>query len=424
MKKVLVISYYWPPSGGPGVQRIVRFTKHMPQFGWHPIILTVKHPTSPFHDESLLEDIPQNTDVHKTSSIEPFYLYNIMKGKKGWDNIPKDAILKKQKDGIQDKISRLIRANLFIPDARVGWVPWIMKEGSRIIKSEKINVLFSTSPPHSLQIGARRLAVKHSLKWIADFRDPWVGAYWEKDLTRINFLKKLNKNIEQNILDHAHKLTTPSEGYVPAETEAIRKKIVQIYTGFDEINRQKIKTEKFNITFLGNLSSIQSPECLLLALMKLPAKLRSEIKITFVGNIFEDHQLLFSAYPKINISIVNYLPFNEAIDICRAASLLLFIVHETSYATDYMPIKLFDYLSLRKPILVIGRKNSKIEQVVKQTQSGKLFERQNLAGIRKFLLDIYNQWKDDKFILLQDNSELRYYQTKNNVKKLVSLFEE
>ena len=424
MKKVLIITYYWPPAGGPGVQRVVRFAKHLPQFGWQPIVLTVKHPTSPVDDESLLDDIAPESEIHKTNAIEPFSLYNIFMGKRGRDKIPKDAIQKKERDSYKDKISRMVRANIFIPDARVGWIPWIIREGSKIIKSKNIEVIFSTSPPHSLQIGAKHLAKKHSLKWIVDFRDPWVDAYWEKDLKRIQVLAKLNKKMEQAVLIQANKITTPSEGYVPSASDSIRKKVIPIYTGFDTLNREKIETDSFNILFLGNLGKVQSPKCMFLALNNMSSEMKSNIQMLFVGKVFDDHRQLYDAYPEINITEMDFLPFREAMEFSRSASLLLFIVHETSYSKDYIPVKIFDYLSLRKPILALGNGKSKIEQILVETGSGELIEKHDIKGISNFIKKKYSEWEANKYVLLPENQILKKYETKDSVEKLVSLFEE
>lgn len=423
MKKVLIITYYWPPTGGPGVQRVVRFAKHLPQFGWQPIILTVKNPASPVDDPSLMEDIAPETEIYKTNTFEPFSLYNIFMGRKSRDKIPKDAIQKKSRDSYKDKISRMVRANIFIPDARVGWLPWIIREGSRIIENTKIEGIFSTSPPHSLQIGAKYLAKKYSLKWIADFRDPWVGAYWEKDLKRIPVLTKLNKKLEQDVLRHAFMISTASEGYVTSTSEAVKEKVVPIYTGFEILNREKIRTDNFNILFLGNLSKIQSPESLFLALNNMSTEMISDIHIMFIGKVFEDHRRLFDVYPELKITELDYLPFHQMMEFSRSASLLLFIVHETSYSEYYIPVKMYDYLSLRKPILALGNRKSKIEQILTETDSGELIEKKDTKGISTFIKKKYSEWKANKYILLPENQSLKKYETKFNAEKLISLFE-
>ncbi|MDA3871426.1 MAG: glycosyl transferase family 1, partial [Candidatus Marinimicrobia bacterium] len=171
MKKVLIITYYWPPAGGPGVQRVLKFAKYLPQFGWQPIILTVKNGEYSAIDESLIKEIPKECIVYKTKTFEPYNLYKKFVGKKKDEKLPTYILNTNKNDNLNNKIAKWIRANLFIPDARIGWISHIVREGMKIIEKENPDIIFSSSPPHSLQIGAKKLAKKSGLKWVADFRD-------------------------------------------------------------------------------------------------------------------------------------------------------------------------------------------------------------------------------------------------------------
>ena len=159
MKKALIITYYWPPAGGPGVQRVLNIVEHLSEFGWVPIILTVETPSAPSIDKSLLSRIPQNCKVYRTNTSEPFAAYKKLTGKKAGTALPKNISFDR-KTSFSENLSQWIRANFFIPDARKGWKRFMVKEGLRIIKDEKPDIIFSTSPPHSLQLGAKQLAKK------------------------------------------------------------------------------------------------------------------------------------------------------------------------------------------------------------------------------------------------------------------------
>ena len=152
MKKVLIITYYWPPAGGAGVQRALKFVKYLPQFGWEPIVLTVEKSDSPVDDISLLNDIPNGTKVYKTKSLEPFELYKKFTGKKSDSKIPSDVLLDTKNASLKDKLSKWIRLNVFIPDAKIGWKKYAVKKGLEIIKHEKIDVIFTTSPPQTVSL--------------------------------------------------------------------------------------------------------------------------------------------------------------------------------------------------------------------------------------------------------------------------------
>lgn len=422
-KKVLIISYYWPPAGGPGVQRVLKFAKYLPQFGWQPIILTVKNPTSPATDSSLLDHIPDECIIYKTDTSEPFNFYRKFTGKSKNQAIPKDIIVRKEGERFSEKMSRLLRANIFIPDARRGWISHIVKEGKKIVQSEKPDLIFSTSPPHSLQIGARKLAYKTGLKWVADFRDPWVETYWESDIEKSRLSQRINRNYEANVLKTANHITTVSDGIVELLSQKATNNFSTLYNGYDKLYLDSPTSDRFKIIFIGNLSKYQSPEPLLKAIDLLPEQIRSQITCEFIGKVFDDHLELFQKYNRINIVCTPYMPYDELMKYSKTADLLLLIFHQTSYTLGYMTAKIFDYLALRKPILAIGLKGAIGEKVLKETESGRLFDYGEPQEIAKYIEKHFNLWKQKPDAQLEANDALLTYSTRENVKKLVSIFE-
>jgi glycosyltransferase involved in cell wall biosynthesis len=423
MKKVLIITYYWPPAGGPGVQRITKFVKHLPEFGWQPIILTVMNPTSPAKDESLLKDIPKICKVYKTKALEPFNLYRIFTGKKKHENIAKDIIIKKPDEKISEKISRIIRANLFIPDARVGWIPLMVKEGKKIIRKENPRVIFSTSPPHSLQLGAKRLAKRSGLKWIADFRDPWTEAYWESEIERIHPISRLNEKLELEVLKRANTITTVSDGISNFLNAKMSNRYVTLFSGYEDINTQITQSENFNMVYLGNMSKYQSPDPILQAIKSLPAEIKPAIRLSFIGKISDMFQKRFEDLNDFQLTIEDYMPHSDMMRKARSASLLFLINPPVVYDEGLVTAKIFDYLSLRKPILAIGNKNGALEQILRETESGRVFNPDEIDQMSAYIKRIFTGWDKNKYILLRENKFLEKYNVKNNVQKLVDLFE-
>jgi len=206
MKKVLVITYYWPPASGPGVQRFLKFVKYFSSFGVHATILTVKNGSYPSVDASLLEDIPSEIITYKTKSIEPFAVYNMLRGKKG-NSVEVGMGNIKNTTSLFGKISRYIRSNFFIPDARVGWNSYATKEAIRICKSDAIDTIITTGPPHSTHLIGMYLK-KHvdGIKWIADLRDPWTSIYYEKYLKRSDKSATRNQELENRVLSMADQI--------------------------------------------------------------------------------------------------------------------------------------------------------------------------------------------------------------------------
>jgi glycosyltransferase involved in cell wall biosynthesis len=424
MKKALIISYYWPPAGGPGVQRIVKLTRELPNFGWQPLILTVKDPSSPATDESLLDQIPKSCQVYKTTTLEPFTIYKYFTGRDKNESLAKDTIIKRSDEKVTEKISRIIRANLFLPDARIGWIPAMVRQGLRIIKDQAPDIIFSTSPPHSLQLGAKKLAKKSGLKWIADFRDPWIEAYWERDIERIGFSSRLNKKLEMNVLRNANLVTTVSDGICDHLRAKVDNQFETIYSGMDTLNDESVTSDQFEIVYFGNMSKFQSPEPVFKAFNSMPADKKSRIKFIFVGNVYSGFIDQLKKFPDINVETRTYLPRDEMMKAGKSASLLLLINLDTVYSKGLITAKIFDYLSLRKPILAIADKGGSLDELLNQTESGRVFTNTDINDISSFIIHYLDIWTKESAILLDDNQKLDPYRTINNVKKLTQLFEQ
>ena len=247
MKKVLIITYYWPPSGGAGVQRILKSVKYLPEFGILPYVVTVKtdQASYPSIDESLGMDVPQQAKVYRTDTFEPFGIYSKLLGKK---SIP-TGFSNESNPGFIQKFSRFIRGNFFIPDARRGWVKYAYREASRIIESEKIDTVLITSPPHSAQLTGLMLRKKYKFKWIADFRDPWTDIYYYDEFSHLPFARKKDLNFENAVLNSADRIITVSKDVkrlLAAKSKLTSDdKIIIIPNGYDEEDfKNKIITEE------------------------------------------------------------------------------------------------------------------------------------------------------------------------------------
>jgi len=256
MKKVLIVTYYWPPAGGAGVQRVLKFAKYLPQFGWQPIILTVENPDCPVIDDSLLNDIPPECKVYKTKAIEPFELYKKITGKNKSDKIPSDVLANSKNLTFAEKIARWIRINLFIPDAKIGWKYYAIKKAKRIIEQEKIDIIFSTSPPQTVALIAKKIAKISKLKWVADFRDPWMEIVYYQNLNRNNITKYIDGKLEKGVLKKADVLLTISADIVDLFRSKVDKKDYSIIpNGFDEtdfLKNEKKKNDFFHNCLYGS----------------------------------------------------------------------------------------------------------------------------------------------------------------------------
>ena len=352
-KKVLIITYYWPPAGGPGVQRVLKFVKYLPQFGWEPIVLTLKNGEYPAIDHSLEKDIPAGIKVYKTRTIEPFRLFKLFSGKKKEEKIA-TFVLDEKKKSHSSRFFSWIRNNLFIPDARVGWLPFAYRKAKKIIRAEAIDLVFTSSPPHSLQLIGLRLKKNLNVKWVADFRDPWVDAFWEADVKRLQFIENKIKAQEKSVFENADKVVTVSPTLQKRFENKFRRKIEYIANGYDEedITKMEIKkSEKIILRYFGSIANSQFPNNLFDFILK---KSPVNLKIEFYGNF---DQIIHNISNQINSNtfILNdYLPHDEAISKMISSDILLLLIPKNR--SEILTGKLFEYIGCGKPILCIGPK--------------------------------------------------------------------
>ncbi|MCK6623025.1 MAG: glycosyltransferase [Calditrichaceae bacterium] len=424
MKKVLIIAYYWPPAGGPGVQRVLRFVNYLPQFGWQPVVLTVEKGDYPAIDESLLGKIPPECKVYKTPILEPHRLYRKFTGKARDEKLPTYVLTPKSGDSFKDRFAKWLRRNVFIPDSRIGWIPGAVKAGGEILQSESIDLIFSSSPPHTVQLIAKKLARRSGKKWIADFRDPWTEAFWAKDLPKTALSKRIDLSLEKSVLRAADAVTTVSAGVAQMFAAKAGNRYRIIHNGFEPPEIQKNRSETFRIMFSGHLSKHQPPEALFRAVDLLPEALKAKTEIVFVGNVFEGFEEIFRRYRHLNVQRKPYLPHRELMQYGQGVAVLFNPIVRIDYAESIVGAKLYDYLALRKPILAVGDRPGISEAILQETGSGKVLAYEDIEGIAGFLREQYRLWERDGYILLDNEARLVPYTTRYNVEELVRLFED
>jgi len=396
MKKVLIITYYWPPAGGPGVQRVLKFAKYLPEFGWQPIILTVQNGEYPAYDESLFSDIPNECKVYKTPAIEPFALYKKFTGMSADEAIPV-ATLTEKKTNWKKKLAHWIRLNLFIPDAKIGWIPYAVRAGKHIIRNEKPDIIFSSSPPPTVHLIARSLARWSRIKWVADFRDPW---------TKIHYYHK-NRNELSKLIDRTHELKTITscsmKTFVSTEFSKLlalnrKNKSLIIPNGYDENELKPIhaKTDYFNIVHVGGINRSRYYHIFFQSIQNLINKNvldRKRIQLIFIGKVEDsvaaDIRIECSGLQQIQLT--GYVPHIEALDYMYRANILILFLENVDNYEGHVPGKLFEYIAAGNFILGIGPQGD-AAHILKETSSGKMFEQNDQKGIEKELATQYENW--------------------------------
>jgi glycosyltransferase involved in cell wall biosynthesis len=394
-KRVLIITYYWPPSGGSGVQRWVKFVKYLDRLGWEPIIYTPENPEYPSLDESMLKDLPVNLTVLKQKIWEPFDLYKRFTRKKKGERL--DAGFLSEDGGKEkwsQKLSVWIRGNFFIPDARKYWIKPSIRFLDEYLKKNPVDYLVSTGPPHSMHLIAKALKRKHTLKWIADFRDPWTNIDFYKDLRLTKWADKKHHRLEKSVLTQADVCITIGNT-MKLEFEELGGKNVKVITnGFDEEDLPRIEVEKdelFSIAHIGVLNPSRNPDILWKALSELVEEnedFANRLQIKLVGKVdfsVKGDLRKFNLVPYLNY--IPYLNHDEAILEQKKSHLLLLLVNNTPNSKGILTGKLFEYLSVKTPILGIGPIDGDAAIVLNESKAGIMFNYDDLSGIKAYILD-------------------------------------
>jgi glycosyltransferase involved in cell wall biosynthesis len=392
----------------------------IPEFGWNPVVLTSIGGDYPVIDRSLEAEVPDYCKVFRTKTVEPYDLYRRFLKKEKGEKIPV-SVLSDTKT-FKDKFAGWLRANIFIPDPRIGWIRPSVKEGLEVVRDENIDLIFSTAPPPSVHLIAKKIAKKCNLPWVADFRDPWTDALWINQTNRFFISEKVDKALEKSVLNKADYITSISEEFVEMFRRKVDKNYMVINNGFNEIIAEDKSESKFIILFFGHLWAWHDVDTLMHGVNVLPQSVKDSIEFHFIG---KTHQELFDQaekYPDLKLVTKDFMPYGELMEYSKSASMLFKPYIKCSYIKGSIGAKLFDYLAIRKPIIAIGEKGSVADRILTETGSGKLFVYGDYQGISNFVQDKFKQWKTQNNTLLESNEELMKYSTKYNMKKLAEIF--
>ncbi|MDI1355573.1 MAG: glycosyltransferase [bacterium] len=398
MPKVLILTYYWPPSGGAGVQRWLKFVKYMRHFNWEPVVYTAQNGEMPVLDESLQKDVPAGIVVLKTPIWEPYTIYKRFIGRKKEDKINASFLNETKKAGITEKISVWIRGNFFVPDARKFWIKPSIRYLTEYIQKNEITHIISTGPPHSMHLIALGLKKKFpQLKWLADFRDPWTNIDFYEKLMLTPIANRRHHRQELSVLEHADAVLSIGQ-HMSDEFAAIYKsgvgkaadKFKVITNGYDDedtAGAAVTKDLKFSIAHIGTLVKDRNPDVLWRALKEMlseDADLKNSLEIKLVGKVdlFVKEQIEqygLTAY----VRKIDYLPHNEVIREQQRSQVLLLLVNNTKNARGILTGKFFEYMSSGAPILAIGPPDGELAAIINETRSGLISDFEDVKGLKE-----------------------------------------
>jgi len=429
MKTVLVITYYWPPSGGGGVQRWVKFTKYMARFNVKPIVLTVNPDYASYAviDESLCHEVSEDIQVFATKSFEPFNLYKKVTAQK---EIPFGGFANEDNPGFLQKFSRFIRGNFFIPDARVGWNKYAYRKAVELIRKYQITTVITSSPPHSTQLLGLKLKKNLNIHWIADLRDPWTDIYYYDKMFHTKLAREIDKKKENKVLQSADSLIVVSDAikHLFASKLAIREKdkIVVIPNGFDAddfLPRPYKRQTKFVIAYTGTLADNYHIEGFLNVVNKLISIRGSvEVSIHFVGRVSEKYrQMISSSGLNANTIFVGHVDHQTSISYLQQADALLLAIPDVPENAGILTGKLFEYLASQKPVLGIGPVNGDAAKIIEECNAGQMFDYTDEKGMYEYLNNLIVDWEKPSRTSLGDQTYLKYSRERLT-ERLVELF--
>ena len=434
MKRVLIISYYWPPTGGSGVQRWVKFAKYFPAEGWQPVIYTPENPEQLAVDASLEAEVPAEAEVIRRRIVEPYEMYKKLLRKSGHS---KEAVevnpVNAQNKSFLQKVAMWIRGNFFRPDPRCLWIRPSVKFLKEYLKEHPVDLIVSTGPPQSMHLIGRLLAKETGLPWIADFRDPWTKIFYFKHLQMTHATVKWHKKMEKKVLDDATVVVAVSP-LVQQEFQAMTQTPVELITnGFDECDFTATKNTEANggpdrefvITHTGLFAADGNPTVLWDVLAEKCSKdesFKKLMKIKLVGKT--DEQILKSiedAGLSENLEDMGYQPHAVAVEQQRKASLLILPLRKEPEYKAVLPGKLFEYLASWRPVLGIGQTDGAMSMILNNTKTGFVLNWDDKMSIEKYI-DIC--WKDHlNGRLSVEDADISQFTRRNLTRRMAQLFD-
>ena len=396
MKKVLIVTYYFPPAGGPGVQRWLKFVKYLPDFGIQPIVYIPENPSYPIIDNNLGKEISSQVIVLKNPIIEPYGLASII-SKSKTKKISSGIIPSSHKQSVFERLMLWIRGNLFIPDARVLWVKPSVGYLKKYIVENQIDTVITTGPPHSLHLIGLQLRRQLPIRWIADFRDPWITIGYHHQLKLTASSMKKHEALELKVLQTADELLVTSKS---TRLEFLKKTVKPIHVitnGYDtEDVPKQILDQSFSLAHIGSLLSERNPIILWQSLAELVKEMPgfdSHLELKLIGTVSDDVLQTIKSYDlERYLNLVGYVNHQEALIQQRKSQILLLIEINSTNTISIIPGKLFEYMASGRPIVAIGPLGSDFSDIILQTNTGLFFDYGQKDALKKAIVNSYESF--------------------------------
>jgi glycosyltransferase involved in cell wall biosynthesis len=414
--KALILTYYFPPAGGSGVQRWLKFTKYLQNFGIEPIIYTADNPNYPIIDKTLEKELPKNITILKQPIFEP---NNFLK-----NNKKKSAGFLSENPSLTEKLTQYIRANFFIPDARKFWIKPSINYLSKYLKDNPVDIIISTGPPHSVHLIGLELKNRFNIPWIADFRDPWTNIDYFHKLPLTKKAKNKHFVLEKKVLINANVVLVVGKS-MQKDYKKINNNTIVIENGYDDFQTNLIveKDKKFSILHIGLLNQDRNHSLFWEALKEIKSEIpdfKNDLEIKLIGKVCNEAlQEIEKNNLAENLTLIDYVPHQEVSKHQKESQVLLLFVNNTPNAKGIVTGKIFEYLQAKRPILAIGPTNGDLAEIIKKTQSGIVTNFGEKEKIKKTLLAYYLKYKNNSLHICP--KEIDKYHRKELTKNLASV---
>ena len=428
MPRVLIITYYWPPSGGSGVQRWLKMSKYLPENGWQPVIYTAEDAEYPVEDQSLMNDVAPEAEVIRRPIVEPYTFYKKFLGIKKGEKVKAGFINEgTKKTGWKENISIWLRGNFFIPDARCWWIKPSVKYLAKYLTEHPVDAMISTGPPHSMHLIANALHKKFNIPWIADFRDPWTEIFYFDKLKLTECSVKKHKKLENQVITEADKVVAVS-WHEADDMEQLGAKNVEVITnGYDEEcvveNTQEVDTKSFTVSYTGVLLPNESFVIwdAFKELCEENPDFGKALKINLIGHIDASVKKYISEIGLSNkVTNVEYMQHSQVLEYQRKSDLLLLLIPRAKKAECILTGKLFEYLASSRPILAVGPANGDAAKVLAETKCGQTADYDDKSKMKEIILEYFEKHIEKQSITI-DKDEVAKYSRRNLTKDYVRL---
>ncbi|WP_373516636.1 glycosyltransferase [Pricia sp.] len=422
MERVLIITYYWPPAGGPGVQRWLKFVKYLRDFEIEPVVYVPENPHYPIEDASLEKEIPNDITIYKQPLFEPYGLAKLLSNKK--TKRISSGIIQAKNQSVLEKAMLLVRGNLFIPDARKYWIKPSVKFLSEVLDKDGIDTVITTGPPHSVHLIGQQLKAKKGIRWLADFRDPWTSIGYHKKLKLTKSSQKKHEELERSVVNQADQIIVTSPATQREFQQITQQPITVITNGHDTDYEGGAHLDKdFTISHIGSLLTDRNPKNLWKVLSQIASEnsvFRADLQLEFMGVVSKDvmdslYRFELGPYVKMR----GYGSHAEAQRRQQTSQVLLLVEIDSEETKGIIPGKLFEYMAAQRPILALGPKDWEAGKIIQKTRSGAVYDYDSHDGLKKTVLAWYASFKKQNLSAKAKNIEK--YSRRTLTEQLVKL---